>query len=99
MLITGSTLGQTLTTTRAQRATLTIRNDVLTMMEIASSFEAASSHSYLYRDGFYRPGMLMQPISESQMSDAAASGNALGLNKELAPLLREWPCLPIEIRC
>lgn len=77
---------------RHARNTLTIRNDVPTLLAIFSAIEKEFLRKDLPGGFSYMPAMLLQPIYRAQLGgkvDAYKSRNALGLDEDTEPLLRK----------
>jgi hypothetical protein len=87
------------TTRRQHKVTFTVHNDAILLHQLAELFSSTMQNESLQIDGYFRSGMLMQPLTLPHMHYAREHGRAnfLGLDDEQDPLIRMF-CFPSLLR-
>jgi len=75
---------------RQHKVTFTVHNDAVILHQLAELFTLAMQNSSLQVDGYFRAGILVQPLTLPHMRYAQERGGAnfLGLDDEQEPLMR-----------
>ncbi|KAK7902603.1 hypothetical protein LTR67_002249 [Exophiala xenobiotica] len=75
---------------RQHKVTFTVHNDAVLLHQLAELFSSTMQNDSLHIDGYFRSGMLVQPLTLPHMHFAREHGRAnfLGLDDEQDPLIQ-----------